>query len=812
MASTSSFRVVPPGVDPFAHRGAAHDVRLGGALALELQVVVALPWHVDPDDNVTPTLPYRLLELLFARVFRFASDAATEIIFDYAIDPVKFGGVADLLLTQGGLSFSVDDTLATLCLKIEDAVLRVDPASPELVVSFSDLHALQAIGRPFGAALGWAQRLAFGMLTVGGGGPATPYAELVFVMANRFMAGRGVVAGDTVACLETIFPLAVEFYPTLGSMGHVVKARMCAHWFASVLWEPALRFYSLVPEEMYADLMLRASYASGTALQRELVLEARYTVWARTLLNLTAVLGDVAVGGMFQLYKRLLVALVPSALASEIASAVRLDSALASWVHLVAAMGSASTPAERVAIIEARRERDNLAAPASGESRSGEGGAAGVIPRGHNRVKIAQILRSGEFLALARRIHAASQGSHQALPGAQDESLEGVTIDPLVLLGLCMRSQIMPLVQFIFSKSLDISMHEIFGLLLPARPSLPVYLFRALCLRTDGTCPVRALGARLDDAALAAIKSGSFASLDLENLTPRVLSLTRDGIEPPTSIPERERFFNYERNERLRAAGSRLFVAVGYEEVGESSFSSVVERAMTHVELSSSSLRTESVRQAAEYVTSALRSAGERFLSALNGGPAASYPVFALPSDPAKHMLEAVREAHRGMESLQFAFPGAVEALLAASARSASGAARSPATNTDEGGSRKKKAKKDHVVDAGEPAPGSLFGPGRFCTMVEGVSCTFNKKGFTNNERTPGSTYLIKPLCAKFGVGADEICWPFALCLGGPAMRLAVCPDCAAHATNTAPHVHSAISKIRRVIQDKGQVPKFLST
>ena len=140
---------------------------------------------------------------------------------------------------------------------------------------------------------------------------------------------------------------------------------------------------------------------------------------------------------------------------------MRLGSALASWVHLVAAMGLASPPAECAAITEARRERDILTAPASGGSRGGCGNAPGVIPHEHNRVKIAQILHSGAFLALARRIHAASRGSHQALPGAQGESPEGVTIDPLVLLGLCLRSQITPLVQFIFPGSLDISMHEI---------------------------------------------------------------------------------------------------------------------------------------------------------------------------------------------------------------------------------------------------------------------------------------------------------------------------------------------------------------
>ena len=65
--------------------------------------------------------------------------------------------------------------------------------------------------------------------------------------------------------------------------------------------------------------MLRVSYASGTALQRKLVIETRYTAWARMLLDLTAMLGDVAVGGTFQLYKLLLVALVPPALALELA-------------------------------------------------------------------------------------------------------------------------------------------------------------------------------------------------------------------------------------------------------------------------------------------------------------------------------------------------------------------------------------------------------------------------------------------------------------------------------------------------------------
>ena len=190
---------------------------------------------------MTQTLPHRLLELLFAPVFRFASDAATEVIYDYAIDPVKFGGgVTDLLLTRGGLTFSVDDTPATLCFKVDGTVLRVNPAPPELAVSFSDLHALQSIGRSFGAPLGWAQRLTFGMLTLGGGGPATPCADLLFVIANRFMVGRGAVAGDSAACLETTFPLAVEFYPTLGAMGDVFKARMCAHWFTSALSEPVL--------------------------------------------------------------------------------------------------------------------------------------------------------------------------------------------------------------------------------------------------------------------------------------------------------------------------------------------------------------------------------------------------------------------------------------------------------------------------------------------------------------------------------------------------------------------------------------------
>ena len=46
------------------------------------------------------------------------------------------------------------------------------------------------------------------------------------------MTGRGAAAGDTAACLETIIPLSVEFYPTHGSMRNVIKARMCAHWFA----------------------------------------------------------------------------------------------------------------------------------------------------------------------------------------------------------------------------------------------------------------------------------------------------------------------------------------------------------------------------------------------------------------------------------------------------------------------------------------------------------------------------------------------------------------------------------------------------
>ena len=119
-----------------------------------MQVAVALPWLVDSHGNVTPTFPHRLLESPFARVFRFASDAATELISGYATDPVECGGVADLRLTRGGPTFSVDDTLSTLCLKIEDAALHVDPASPELVVSFADLYALQSIGRPLGVSLG----------------------------------------------------------------------------------------------------------------------------------------------------------------------------------------------------------------------------------------------------------------------------------------------------------------------------------------------------------------------------------------------------------------------------------------------------------------------------------------------------------------------------------------------------------------------------------------------------------------------------------------------------------------------------------
>ena len=223
-----------------------------------------------------------------------------------------------------------------------------------------------------------------------------------------------------------------------------------------VRWEPALCFYSLVPEEMYADFTLRASYAPGTALQRELILETRYTAWARTLLNMTTVLGDVAVGSTFQLYKRLRYLCISTA-PSHRGCTLSLR-----WARSRRRL-NVSRLSRRVASATTSRRQLLVRAAVAVVTRLVPSRAGTIASRS---LRLSAAVRSSRWPAVSTPPR---KSPHQAMSNAQDESLEGATINPLVLLGPCLRSRIMPLVYLIVSKSLGISMYETSGLLLPAR-------------------------------------------------------------------------------------------------------------------------------------------------------------------------------------------------------------------------------------------------------------------------------------------------------------------------------------------------------
>ena len=79
--------------------------------------------------------------------------------------------------------------------------------------------------------------------------------------------------------------------------------------------------------------------------------------------------------------------------------------------------------------------------------------------------------------------------------------LDTAALDPCNLLGLCFESGLRAIVQFIFSKSVDTSLHEIFLLLLSARKRLGDYLFLAMGTE-DGSVPLRIRGHTLDTATV----------------------------------------------------------------------------------------------------------------------------------------------------------------------------------------------------------------------------------------------------------------------------------------------------------------------
>ena len=91
--------------------------------------------------------------------------------------------------------------------------------------------------------------------------------------------------------------------------------------------------------------------------------------------------------------------------------------------------------------------------------------------------------------------------------------------------------------QFIFSKSVDTSLHEIFLLLLSARKRLESYMFLAMGAE-DNSAPLRIRGQALDSAMILLICIGSFHKLDIASMAADVRSLAREGVAITAPIPD----------------------------------------------------------------------------------------------------------------------------------------------------------------------------------------------------------------------------------------------------------------------------------
>jgi hypothetical protein len=827
MASATTFRSVPPGTaDVSAHRGADLRVRFSGTLAAAMLVVDALPWEPCLDDASFSTLPLRVVELLCARALKFAPDAFNCAFFDVAIGASKFAEVLDSLCAAG-LSFEPDDTLESLCGKVEHVAALLSSGSPELTVTLADLFLLPVQIQPFPSPVDWALDIRLGALSTGGpGGPATPYGELAFLCANRYTENRAAPAGASSLFLNTYWSIVVAEQSHLEQLPSIVRSMAVVDKFLTSLWEPCMRSYTLDSHLMLRDVLNRNQFLSGDARCRESVLAQRFHTLIEHKENLSLVLGAARSPYSFGLFKRLAKALVSGGDTFEPSAIAEVEEALVSWVSLVKTAGTAASPSERVAMIEAHKQRAEQTAP-SGTSVS-DNDAPAAFTRG-NRFGTERLLRSEGFLDLVAKINSASraaQGASLAFESASANPLvllDTAALDPCNLLGLCFESGLRAIVQFIFSKSVDTSLHEIFLLLLSARKRLGDYLFLAMGTEDDSV-PLRIRGHTLDTATVALIRNGAFHKLDLASMAANVRSLAREGVAITAPVPDAQRFADYEKLEQIRQSGSKLFTALGYNELLDSSFSVVISRAMDLIDRSPAAFRHDAARHADDYIRKALLHAGQRWEALLTSGSQGPWPLFAANDDPAKLQLDGIRLARRGLEEMMAAYP-VMQSLLASSARAIPPAAQPNSAlgaNTVSNASKKRKAAdaakaagggaggSSAVGGSSALAPGSEFGSK--VTMVLGTSVTFHRFDPRTQTRSPGITYNIDAIATKLGINKDSVCWPYALSRSrSDKLRLAVCCDHVAHATDSSPHSLPAVAKVLAFVNTSGLGAPYIS-
>jgi hypothetical protein len=175
-------------------------------------------------------------------------------------------------LCAAGLSFEPDDTLESLCGKVEHVAALLSSGSPELTVTLADLFLLPVQIQPFPSPVDWALDIRLGALSTGGpGGPATPYGELAFLCANRYTENRAAPAGASSLFLNTYWSIVVAEQSHLEQLPSIVRSMAVIDKFLTSLWEPCMRSYTLDSHLMLRDVLNRNQFLSGDARGRRTV-------------------------------------------------------------------------------------------------------------------------------------------------------------------------------------------------------------------------------------------------------------------------------------------------------------------------------------------------------------------------------------------------------------------------------------------------------------------------------------------------------------------------------------------------------------
>ena len=661
-----ALRNVPPGADPFAHRGHVNLVRVASTsfLSNRLRPDAFTP---DPDDNTTPCLPYHVVEGLYSRIGALDASASAVTFGGHCVG-IDWLNRADQILSRaegGGIAPQPNMTLTSLLYVVNMHSVRAHDAPALYIADFtatqpfaaahdvhqtwlSDLTATQVPPRAWGdlALLVGPRTLAPQRLL----GSSSPYATTLLSIARRAAAAEAI---ELPAAQPAQAPIAA--IPAVAGRGRG-RGRVAAQ--PGVPGQPARPARPLPSSPADQDVLaavgdwlessalpfeLQMLPSDAAACRRELqarvkitesktadLIRTRYQSFLLCFPALSAVLAGAPTSTQLEKADVLRMSLreAKDAELTSVSAYHILEKAVAKRAYVLNEGGGASAVPinDRVnALIEAadvERERHDAAPKASsvvaadGSPFTASGGPAFLKD---NRAALDNMVRAHSN-AMLTQLHAAGSDGDSAIAAGGKR-----------ILRVAFNQRLPAVMQFILNKTSGGGGTPMFQPLIAAKTSLIEYMSEATFGDEHGVLPEDLAGVLMDKNFCKLFYEGKdWPSLDLFNHCVTPIEEKR-GRFATVQWP-RDVFSNAEHVQKLMIRGNLLFGSLGYSIDSQRGFRACLQE--IHRYLDQHQLPGENSADELHNIYQLfMTTANANYLTAMASDASASFPIFSEPFD-----------------------------------------------------------------------------------------------------------------------------------------------------------------------------------